>query len=200
MFCAHCGAALAAPGQKVCSACGALLPVQQPLPMRAQVAPPPRQVPSLPLRELDPTALFLLLFGGIFGLVDLVLGSVFIGIGAAGVLPVFLPIGIGILVLGSVGATVALRGLARLRATRRVWQTGDVVVGHVLEAGWDRSMRVNRRSPVRVRYSYAVLGSQYEGTGRAWDDRLSQLPVGTEITLLVDPQEPQRSIWVSQTP
>ncbi len=168
---------------------------------RVHLGPPPRSVPQRRVRDQDVQALFLLLFGGILGGVGTLVGGTFTLLGALAVLPVFLPIGLGIwLVMGGIGGLLARRGIRRLRAVRRVWEQGEVVTGQVLEAGWDRSVRVNRRSPVRVRYRYAVLGSPYEGVGHAWEDRLSQLPVGTEITLLVDPQEPQRSIWVSQTP
>jgi len=206
MYCLNCGAEV--PDRRHCPQCGTEFPVElaQGLDMRkaavapvltTQLGPAPRRPPSLLMTDCAPNALFMLLFGGIFGFVGTVLGVVFGLIGAVGGQLVFLAIGAGALLLfGGVGFTVFGFGVRDVRRVRQLWRHGEQVTGELLGAQIDRTVRVNGRHPLRVEFRYRTYSGEFSGRGQSWDRHLAVVPRGTALTVLVDPNDPARAIWV----
>ncbi len=200
MFCPSCGAPASPANQRFCLGCGGDLhaPSTPPTDLTVLLEPTPRRPPSLlMLQHLPPKASFLLLFGTIFGSVGTLLGAVFAVVGFASELKLFVWVGLGALLLfGATGWGCVAVGIRQLLATRRVWRDGATARGEILESGWDRSVRVNGRSPVRLRYQYKDLHGTYQGQGRTWYLGALNLPRGSSVTLIVDPQDPTRSLLV----
>lgn len=157
--------------------------------------PAPRRAPSLLMGDVAPNAGFWLLFGGIFGGVGTVLGLVFTVVGAASGEWVFLTVGVVAgLLFGGFGWIAFGFGIREIRRTRRLWCDGGVARGTVVEAGVDRSLKVNGKSPAQIRYTYRVGGVEHTGQGQSWDPKLAQTQPGAVVAVLYDPDEPGRSV------
>jgi hypothetical protein len=89
----------------------------------------------------------------------------------------------GLIVLGTLGMLVE-----RVRKIRRLFRTGRRVTGQITRL-W------LRREWAEVRYVYLVQGQRYEIRRILMKNRrLLSLRAGSEITVIVDPGKPERSL------
>ena len=205
MHCPACGAPATLADQLFCLGCGkdlrearaAAARFSRPLDLTTVMGPTPREAPSFGKLLSDPSLLVWLLLGAIFSLVATMVGVVFSAIGAATDDPVFLAIGLGVLVVfGGVGAASLRHAVKKIRQVRRIWRHGEPQRGELVEASIDRSTRVNGRSPVRVTYRYRTFRGEFSGAASCWNYELVRAPAGSFLTLLVDQEDPSQSVWV----
>jgi len=161
-------------------------------------------VPEHPPRILTPEALaklrealgFLVLFGKIWIGVGGGLAILF-GVGAMLVTPVLVigaVIGGVFLVAGVVLITLGNRGVRRVR---RILETGRLLTGVVVENAVNYALRKHRRYATRIICRSVDPASQVETTHRfnTWDPAVIEAhPVGREVALIVDPQDPARAV------
>ena len=154
---------------------------------------------------------FLASASGILALVLTILGSVFFGVGAVTALfggmsqaanaPTAMSstlwgIGIGFLAIGAVAGTVGIvigmrrRQLLRLREQLRAHgHSADATILHVSQ---DFHVRVNRRHPWRIHYSYEVGGVAYRGSETRFEIPANYV-VGATVVARYDPNNPAQS-------
>jgi hypothetical protein len=171
-------------------------------------APPPAPRPFR-LRAIDAVTVFLLLFGGIWAVVDI---AVVIALGVAGgpfwqsPAPasmqgegasllgalIFLPLGMGL-----VGLVLLVLGLRRLRRLRAIYVHGQAVQATVTAVA-ATLMRVNGQRVMRVDYSFETITEKIAGkiTTKTSGHTSTRTPppVGTLIWVLCDSSDPQCNV------
>jgi hypothetical protein len=77
----------------------------------------------------------------------------------------------------------------------RLYRTGEATTGRVTALETVTNERINRRHPIRVRYVFQNgRRGEHEGSIKTLDgELLDALDKGTEVTVLYDRREPERS-------
>lgn len=103
--------------------------------------------------------------------------------------PIFLLIGGMDLVAG-----FALGGLrmAQLNKRLRLLSEGGICQGTIISVDIDRSTRVNRQNPCRIRYRYQVAGEQFEASVSVFANNHG-LESGSTVEVAYDRQSPKTS-------
>lgn len=151
---------------------------------------PPRQLPAEFVRRARQTTRFELIFGSIFGGVGLVLGLVFIPVGLASGILVFLILGpLFLLVFGGIGFGALAWGQRRSKRLLQALEEGVSAPGRIEEIYVDESVQVNGRSPWKVRYAFEAGGVRYDGAQQMWNRDPALVP-GTQVHVVYMPNDP----------
>jgi hypothetical protein len=77
----------------------------------------------------------------------------------------------------------------KLRRRRQTFMNGAPAVAKIVSAGLDRTVRINRRSPYKIGWSFVVNGAQYHGSLSSLDG-LEGITADQDAVVLYDPQNP----------
>lgn len=159
-------------------------------PQGARPAAPPRDV-EVKLRS-QPGGWVLVLVGGIFTLVAslfMIVGLVLLVTGESeGLWFTLFP-----LIHLSVGVGLLWFGLGSWAKRRRIYRDGEVAMGTIEGVGYNRSVRVNGRSPYEIVWTFEVEGHRYHDKHSTFDDQAMELVPGDRIWVLFDPADPEQS-------
>jgi hypothetical protein len=173
-----------------CMNCGGALPHRDLRSAGDPPPPPPRQLPAEFVRRARSASRFELIFGSIFGGIGVLLGLVFIPIGIASAIPVFLILGpIFLLVFGGIGFGALYWGRRRSSRLITVLAEGLAAPGTIEDIDVDVSVQVNGRSPWKVQYAFEVNGVRFAGAQQMWN-RDPELAPGTRVHVVYMPQAP----------
>ena len=97
--------------------------------------------------------------------------------------------------VGAVGLGLWAWRRSELKARERLREHGLHCDGVILDVVQNMRVRVNRRHPWVVRYSYQAAGTEYEG-----EETVMDLPeafkAGSRVAVVYDPADPSRSALV----
>ena len=94
----------------------------------------------------------------------------------------------------TVGIAMLVYGLGRRAKRRHIYREGDVTMGTIEGVGYNRSIRVNRRNPYELVWSFEVAGHRYHDKHSTFDEQVMQLVPGDRIWVLYDPSDPEESV------
>lgn len=109
------------------------------------------------------------------------------------------PVWVGfVLLFPLVGAVLVAGAVRSNRREIRAFRDGHATSGRVTNVGLDRSVRVNGRHPLKVDWTFEVLGRQFEGSLSSLDpEQLRDFRSGDQVTVLYDPDQPKvNTVWV----
>lgn len=96
------------------------------------------------------------------------------------------------------GLLVWLAGATLRRRALEVFERGLEARAVITEIFHDRRVRMNRKHPWRVRYSYLADGKTRTGTATFWTDHRPEGEVGDEVVALYVPGSPSRTVLWSR--
>lgn len=129
-------------------------------------------------------------------MVFLLLGSIFTILGAAltlGIITAFvgLPfLGIGLVFL-AVGAFFFRRSYQKAQTTLKVLREGQAINGQIDNVRINNSVRVNNRNPWVIKYSFQVMGQEYQGQVSTLNDPSPVHKQGNPAHVLYLPEKPE---------
>ena len=188
--CDKCGAALPLPsadgsGPEEFTHAAADMPVAPSM--------PPRQVPKMALVRLlrnEPGAIF----GGFFLLIELfILVVIIIAISPISRLSdslFFLLINLGFIVIGAV---LFIRGFQKSLRTVKILRDGQAALGEISDVSLNYRVRINRRHPWIIQYSFKVLGSDYQGKLSTLSQPDADQVPGKAVYVLYQPDDPKKN-------
>jgi hypothetical protein len=154
---------------------------------------PPRQVPKMALVRLlrnEPSAIL----GGIF----LLVGLVILGLVTIAMYPVFrLPdslfftlFNLGFVVFGAI---FFLRGLQKSLQTVKILRDGQATLGEISDVSLNYRVRINKRHPWVIQYSFKVFGSEYQGKLSTLSQPDADQETGNAVYVLYHPDDPKKN-------
>jgi hypothetical protein len=187
-----------------CDKCGAALPLppadgsgyEEITPVSDEpIAPsmPPRQVPRMALVRLlrnEPGAIL----GSIFFLVGLViLGAATMAMFPAFRLPdslFFTLFNLGFVVFGAI---FFLRAFQKSLRTVKILRDGQAALGEISDVSMNYRVRINRRHPWVIQYSFKVFGGEYHGKLSTLSQPDADQAPGKAIYVLYHPDDPKKN-------
>ena len=149
-------------------------------------------------RDADHAGRFMRLFGAIFGGVGLgvalFLGVLFSFAQPAAALPAA---GFGS-IFALCGALAWYVGARARQQALVLFRSGAETNATVTSVALDRMVRVNRRHPYRVDYTFEVEGRPRAGFVRLWVDEEPQVSVGENVSVVYDERHPSRNLLLSR--
>ena len=184
--------------QSSCDKCGGPIPPPVTVPLNAPPRLPPP--PPAPRPFADNYAWRLMFSDGwaIASMVFLLLGGIFTIIGIPLTLAlvtafVGLPFtGLGLTFLAA-GAFFFRRSYQKARTTVKVLREGQTANGQIDSVAMNYSVRVNNRHPWIIKYSFQVMGKNYEGQVSTLDQPNLYLKTGNPAYVLYLPETPEQN-------
>lgn len=183
--------------QSSCSRCGGPLQPPEAVDTAGDL---PMEPPPVPRPISDSYALKLMTSdgGSIAGLVLLILGGVFVVVGAGLTLGIVTAIvglpflGLGLLLLAASAGVLSWRyQLCQKKVQVLKW--GAVTQGRITSVSENPAVRVNHRHPWTIDYEYAVLNQAFTGQVSTFNSLTSRLQPGKRAYVLYLENEPAQS-------
>ncbi len=102
------------------------------------------------------------------------------------------------LCFGGIGGLLAFFGWRKILRRRRAWKYGEAVQASVTRVGVNRMVKVNKRHPPQIEWTYRYGGQEFPGEASGFRASYATARTGQDIVVLVDRADPSQSVpWFS---
>jgi hypothetical protein len=102
----------------------------------------------------------------------------------------FLMFNLGFIVIGAV---LFIRGFQKALRTVKILRNGQAALGEISDVSLNYRVRINKRHPWVIQYSFKVLGSDYHGKLSTLSQPDADLEPGKAAYVLYQPDDPQQN-------